>query len=74
MGNVVSSLSQSQSTRSAKRHAAGDAEDSALRKPARCKEDTAGPKDDEDNDNDREEDVILTTDQTRVNATSTVKE
>jgi hypothetical protein len=42
MGNSVSSLSQSQSTRSAKRCAAEDAWDDALRKPARHKKDALG--------------------------------
>jgi hypothetical protein len=74
MGESVSSLSQSQSTRSAKRRAAEDAWDGALRKPARCKKVAPGPDDDEDDDNDRETDVIPTTDKATVRDTSTVEE
>jgi hypothetical protein len=74
-GNSVLSFSQSQSTQSAKRHAAEDAGDSALRKPARRKKVAHGPKDDEDDDdNDKETDVIPTTDRATVKDTSTVEE
>ncbi len=68
------SLSQSQSTRSAKRRAAEDAWDGALRKPARRKKDAPGPEDDEDDDNERETDVIPTTDKATIIDTSTVDE
>ncbi len=71
----MSSLSQSQSTQSAKRHAAEDAWDGALRKPAKRKKDAPGPEDDEDDDNDRETDAIPTTDKApTVMDTSTVDE
>ncbi len=70
----MSFLSQSQSTQSAKRHAAEDAWDSALRKPAKHKEDAPGPEDDEDDDNDRETDAIPTTDKATVMDTFTVDE
>jgi hypothetical protein len=50
VGNLVSSLSQSQSSRSARRCPTGDAENSTHRRPARRKKDADDPKDDEDDD------------------------
>jgi hypothetical protein len=74
IGNLVSSLSQSKSNRFAKKHAAGVTENSAHKRPARCKKDADDLKDDEDDDNDGEEAVIPVTDQGDIIGAHTVEE